>query len=331
SNVWLYHECDECPLPPDDGYRKAEYNYWSNVPIQNIPLYPALGYDLDPTWTPLLKTTTILQEDEALYFQALDSAYSGNLVFAEMLFDSVIALFPDSLYALAAMRDLLGLEERGSKNFQARKEKFASDSIYYQNSELIWLAEFMIKECNIRLENYEEAIEWLENEITNPNNYTDSICALIDIGFVNALMANSGLKNLRTLAPNGQSLPVNNEQYESWYHELLKKLFIEKEESGNPEPFSDSTSSRIQIFNLGPNPSNNGVIVFSLITRTEDILNITVYNLEGKVIINHLISTEKQISKSVTIDLSGASTGMYFLKIFSENKRETVTAKLIVN
>lgn len=60
---------------------------------------------------------------------------------------------------------------------------------------LIQLADIFANQCNIKLSNWPDAINWYENRILNPPSVEDSIFAIIDLGYLYFLMENSGLKS----------------------------------------------------------------------------------------------------------------------------------------
>jgi hypothetical protein len=156
---WIYSYCPYCIIPPCDGWmgcqRDITYNEWGSA-MHTSSFFPIMGYIYDP---PCHTKEYLVQEpDKALYFQAYDTAKAGNFAYAQALFDSVVYLYPSSQYASPSIKNLLGLQESDAQDFLALRTKYQTDSIYYQNEELSKVTQYMIKECNVRLHDYDDAL-----------------------------------------------------------------------------------------------------------------------------------------------------------------------------
>jgi hypothetical protein len=226
--------------------------------------------------------------------------------------DSLMLSYPDSVYSLAAARDFYGLEESGAKDFSVLKQKYQTDSMFYQTEDLQRTAGFMIKECNLRMKNYDEAIDWLNNEVENPYNYADSICALIDLGFVNTLMNANGLKNVQEFTPNGMKLPKTKAQQQKWYTDHLLKLFFETTSSNGIIPKEKDELSNISLTFFGPNPCRETATVRSIC----GILSASVVNIFGQVIRDVVFYND---GKEVRIDFSQLRPGLYNIILQTNN------------
>jgi len=189
----------------------------------------------------------------------------------------------------------------------------------------------MVKECNLRLGYYEEAMTWLENEVTEPFNSADSICALIDMGFVNTLMNNNGLKSGRTIAPNGVKLPSDLRQNEQWYRNLLLKLFNETDynNSGNL-PEDELSEPDINLIYFGPNPLKDEMLTIKVNNYFSDNVIIDILSIDGKVMKSQIISLNKGCEAIEQICLGDFPAGIYIIRIMSSKTKESVFRKLIV-
>jgi len=244
--------------------------------------------------------------------------------------DSLILSYPDSVYSLAAARDFYGLEESGAKDFSVLKQKYQTDSMLYQTEDLQRTAGFMMKECNLRMENYDEAIDWLNNEVENPYNYADSICALIDLGFVNTLMNTNGLKNVQEFTPNGMKLPKTKAQQQKWYTDHLLKLFFETTSSNGIIPKEKDELSNISLTFFGPNPCRNDNLSIGLISKIDEVISISLYSSDGKLLTTYEISLIKGKETKTRIPVDKLPSGVYLLRITATNTIERITRKLVI-
>jgi len=77
-----------------------------------------------------------------------------------------------------------------------------------------------------------------------------------------------------------------------------------------------------KVITLFPNPGNNS---FSLHFPIIENYKIAIYQVDGK----HVLETESIQNLKQTIDVSSLSSGIYFIKIYTENKGEFKTMKFL--
>lgn len=202
--------------------------------------------------------------------------------------------------------------------------------MFYQSEDLQRTAEFMVKECNLRMENFEEAVSWLENEVSNPNNYADSICALIDLGFINTLMVNSGLKSVREFAPNGARLPNTKKQNEQWYIGLLMKLFLDHNIFNRELPENPNTSSNITLTSFGPNPLYDDLLTIGLASEANDFVILNIHSADGRLVKTSELHLEKGKETEIKIHLKSIPSGIFLVRITSTISQDVLIRKLII-
>jgi tetratricopeptide (TPR) repeat protein len=289
-----------------------------------------MSNDYTPTWNlPNLKSGTIaLGNDMELYNLAMDTAQKGFYNIAENLLDSVLKSYPDSNISITAVRDYLSIEESGLRNFERIKQKYSSNPVFQQNEKLARAATFMVKECNLRMGNYVEAIAWLESEIAVPYSFADSVCALIDLGHAYALMANAGYKLSPAKAPNGQDLPLTSEQYYGWYNYHLKN-FNQVQSHAQVIPCDTcGTFMGCAMISLHPNPVSNGQVVIEFMQPTDQMLSISLYNQLGQIMLQRN-SLKIPLNKRIMLRLPECKKGVCFLRVQTTDMN--CTYKLIIN
>lgn len=328
---WIYH-CQDCALqaPPIDGIiRPIENNSWGTANVGSV-LTPVGGYDYTPTWNlPNLKSGNIaLGNDMQLYNLAMDTAQKGFCTVAENLLDSLLKSYPDSNISITAVRDYLSIEEGGLRNFERIKQKYTSNPIFQQNEKLGRAALFMVKESNLRMGNYTEAIAWLESEIAVPYSFADSVCALIDLGHAYALMANAGYKLSPAKAPNGQDLPLTSEQYYGWYNYHLKNF---NQVQANAQVLPCDTCGAFMgcaAIRFHPNPVSDGQVVIEFMQPTNQMLSISLSNQLGQIVLQRT-GIKATLNKRITIRLPECKKGVHFLRV--QSTEINCTYKLIIN
>jgi tetratricopeptide (TPR) repeat protein len=133
-----------------------------------------------------------------MYVSAIEQFENGNYSEAKNLFQLLIQQYPKSDYAQAAMKELLRLEEYVASDYADLKDYYLTNDSIISDTLLVKLGDNLANQCDIKLKNWPQAINWYENKITNPSCLEDSVFAIIDLGYVYFLMENQGLKSAYT-------------------------------------------------------------------------------------------------------------------------------------
>lgn len=171
------------------------YNCWGNNFDPDQDLRTTNGvYKWYPTWCPsgILPPPDPIED---MYTSAVEQFENGNYSNAKNLFQLLIQQYPKSDYAQAAMKELLRLEEYVASDYGSLKDYYRSNDSIVSDTLLNKLGDYLANQCDVKLENWSQAISWFENKIANPTCLEDSIFAIIDLGYVYFLMENQGLKS----------------------------------------------------------------------------------------------------------------------------------------
>lgn len=68
------------------------------------------------------------------------------------------------------------------------KDYYQTEPNLHYNGEIDKIIDYLTTYCNIKFGNYQEAIAWFEDVISNPESEIDSLMAVIDLGYVYMLM-----------------------------------------------------------------------------------------------------------------------------------------------
>jgi hypothetical protein len=318
-------------------------NYWGSDQ-QGLPIYPAeerfepscinpdaneIGFYLDPLWNPGPPSIITWENDELVYHNAIDLALADDIIGAIALFKDLITQYPGSDFAPAAAKNLLALEE----DKQALKDYYATEPNLHWNGEIDKLTDYLENYCNIKLGDYQAAISWFEDIISNPDCELDSLMAVIDLGYVYLLMQeNSPKAQITCQFP--QLVPKSRTQYEQKTNAILSALYSPvngtgQEDDANTTPILPQTPV---LHSNYPNPFNPSTsISYSL---PEDMqCTLFIYNIKGQKVKtlhngvstqgNHTLIWNGRDDNGISV-----SSGIYFYQLKAQG--DTITKKMIM-
>ncbi|MCD4695581.1 MAG: hypothetical protein K8S16_05000 [Bacteroidales bacterium] len=206
----IYHSDNNMTL------KDVRYNCWEEIAgsfVAAEDLYPG-GYIWEPTWCPGSGDNSMPDSDEDMFEVANNLFNAEDYTGAKSMYEMLIEQYPQSKYAKAAMQELFALEKFVSNDYSGLKQ-------YYENNtvpELSETGDYMVSKCDIKLENWPDAISYYENIILDPETMEDSIFAIIDLGYVYFVMENSGYKsaytgNLIQYKPESKEQFIENRNY----------------------------------------------------------------------------------------------------------------------
>jgi hypothetical protein len=123
----------------------------------------------------------VKEEDEVLFGSAENDFTNGNYLNAKLQYLRLIDLFPESKFAVSSMKQLFAIEGYLAGNYQSLKQYLMTNDTILGHPQLKLNAAFFVTQCDLKLGNWDEAINWFENRIQNPASVSDSINALIDL------------------------------------------------------------------------------------------------------------------------------------------------------
>ncbi|MBN1968573.1 MAG: T9SS type A sorting domain-containing protein, partial [Candidatus Delongbacteria bacterium] len=297
-------------------------NYWGTSFNASTDLSPTSMFRYSPTWIPSIVPPLSDDPAEQLFSQGLESESNGDLVSAESTYKEVIETYPESEYVSGAAKQLLSIasktENRNSDRFLELKSYYLNEENLHLNDDISWLASELVSYCNVKSENYEEAIIWFESVISNPPSIDKQVYATIDLGYTYLIMDNNGrskfVGKMTSLKP--KSVADFNETRDK----LLGDLYGETGE--NPEEIS--IPKEVTLYTNYPNPFNpETTISFSLPITSK--INLSIYNVNGERIHTLLEGNFNGGKHSVVWngkDKFGNSvgSGLYFYRLETDNK-----------
>lgn len=236
-----------------------------------------------------------------------DSLWSnGFYTSAKLSYKEILELFPTSISADNAMKKLFLIECFSGQDFTSLQNYYRTNSTIQNNDDLKKLASYLSNKCDEEMKNYDAAIAWYENIISDTtSSVNDSIFATIDLGFLYLVMQNEGNKAMGKMK---EFIPKSVEAYSKQTNYALHQLrFDEKNESQeNNERLLEGKNCLVGIC---PNPANDIVRVTG-----KQLERIEIINVMGQRIISHYVGGED----SIYIDLGNVPSGIYFISVMDK-------------
>ncbi len=288
-------------------------NYWGISYDTISDFYPENAYLFNPAWN-LLCGSSSSSNEETLFETAQTNAASGNYTESETLYKQLICTYPSSKFAQASLKEMFAITELSGNNFLELKTYYLTEPVLQNNTDLKKLAEFLGNFCDIKLENYPEAINWFENVIENPASIEDSIFAIIDLGYTYFLMENSGIKS-------SYIGKLNQYKYSSVQQFDMSRdyhidLLLKHEQDGTKNIFSESSNNSVNgsISSVFPNPCIPHCSIYLKLDEPAQVV-IRLYDISGKeveLLNNKTINTG---FVSIPINSDNLHNGIYFYTI----------------
>lgn len=301
----------------------VRYNDWDANFNYLTDLYPASYYLWQPTWSPPSNKSG--EVGESLYFSAKQKIADEDYAGAKTDLMQVVKQDPQSPYAQASLRDIFDIEEHGEDDFASLQAYYAEDP-YVQSTELlIRRSEFFANLCDVKLENWQNAINWYENIIQYPQSEEDSIFAIIDLGQLYLLMGEGGTKSTYSC-----KMPEHQPKSVIAYNE--KKDYLLSLIPG--EQLSDALLSDLEEMKTGellqniPNPFSTSTQIWYKL-NTDAVVSIEVFSTTGKNIQTYKLGNMDAGVNSVEFKPSSLAPGIYFYTIkvngvVTDSKKMTV-------
>jgi hypothetical protein len=324
NHEYSYVKCERIPLftEPID----VSNNNWRTSFNPNTDLSPLWLFTYLPMWDPGIPRNPDTNADEEMYLSAQQSIDNEDYTGAEQTLKQIITIYPESKYATIAAKELLDLEVKSGQDFAGLKFYFENESNMRFDDEMIRLSEFLITCCNVKLEEFQPAIDWFEEIIQDPPSTVDSVFAVIDAGYTYLLIENSRALCVGEIP---ELKPESRKQHKEKRDELINMLF------GNSEPENEIPPIyKLALYSNYPNPFNpSTTIEFSL--PKESNVELSVYNIRGQKV-KTLVKDEFESGKHSVIwfgkdnNNKKCSSGIYFYQLKVNGKSKSVKKCLLL-
>lgn len=304
--------------------KDIRYNCWGNNFSAIEDLYPSAYFNYNPTWCPngILPPLDPIVD---LFTSAVEQFENGNYSNAKNLFQLLIQQYPKSDYAQAAMKELLRLEEYVSSDYGSLKDYYRSNDSIVCDTLLNKLGDYLANQCDVKLENWQQAIHWFENKITNPSCLEDSVFAIIDLGYVYFLMENQGLKSAYV----GNMVQFKPETKEKYFEHRDYLLSLLPGEMMNDKLRNDLTNLSFgSLLQNVPNPFTGSTQIWYKVEKKVNI-TISITDLTGKEIQKIEQGTKDKGTYKADFVNSVLTPGTYFYSLKLDGKKSD-TKKMVI-
>ena len=312
-NFWGYRDNHSVAImPPENRF----------YPECTEPMFNEVGYYLSPVWDPGIPRIVDPDNDEIVFQTAIDAALDENASLAITLFKQLISEYPESKFSSASAKHLFALED----DKQALKDYYQTEPNLHYNGEIDKIIDYLTTHCNIKLGNYQEAIAWFEDVISNPESEIDSLMAVIDLGYIYMLMEGDNKASVICRYP--QLIPKTMSEYETNRESILVNLFGTAE---NQAGYTDSEYTQQSIMPVlrsnFPNPFNPSTTISFLLPKDANC-TLEVYNIRGQKVKTLINETRFAGNHSVVwngLDDNGqiVSSGLYFYRLTTPYSSQT--------
>ncbi|MDD3962808.1 MAG: right-handed parallel beta-helix repeat-containing protein [Bacteroidales bacterium] len=288
--------------------KDVEYNCWGTNFNAQMDLYPVNGFDYSPTYCPPYAPMQT-SPAETLYQNSLDQFTAGDYTQSQSGFMFLINQYPNTKYAQSAMNELLVLEEYVDNDYVKLKAYYLTNTTIQSDEILAPLGSKLANECDIKLENYSEAVDYFEAVIADPADTQDSVYAIIDLGYLYETMG-AGNKAVY-VGKMPQYKPKSFTEFKKYKHNLLSLLPVTK---ATQTGLADIDGNVKELFSIQPNPVRDATS-FRYVLETEGKVQFIIYATDGTQI--HCLSEGIQESGShdVNYQSSRLDAGVYYCSL----------------
>ncbi|MCX6233828.1 MAG: right-handed parallel beta-helix repeat-containing protein [Bacteroidetes bacterium] len=307
------------PIPKD-----IRYNCWGNNFDYHEDLYPDV-YLVNPIWCPGGDNQHVPDAAEDMHTSAVGQFEAGNYTDAKNLFEMLIQQYPESEYAQSAMKELFRLEQLVSNDYNGLKQYYRTNDTILADTALTKLGDFLANKCDVKLENWQTAIDWYENIIQNPETMEDSIFAIIDLGYTYFLMENSGSRYSYT-GTMPEHKPKSMSEFRIKRDELLA-LLPGSNQFETPKQNLENLKPGELMQNV-PNPFSTSTSIYYRISEPGNVV-IRVYDCLGKEQNSiRQLDMNEGIHK-IELNVTELPVGIYYYSL-EINGKMTSTKKMVI-
>jgi hypothetical protein len=285
---------------------------------------PTSDFNWLPIWELQYGPPPSMENDEILYNTAVNKSNNGDFNGAKADYQALVNQFPSSLFAEAALKEMLPLEEVVANDYSSLQNYYLQDSTIINNSNLQSIGSLLANWCDVKMENYPSAIDYFENIIDNPASIQDSVFAIIDLGYIYNLMEEGGNKSTYT-GRYSQFKTKNLEEYDESMVFHTKLLFKNSE-------ISETIKNNLNLLKTGellqnvPNPFKGTTQIWFKLSE-ESSASIAIYDYTGKEVSVINPGTLKTGNHSVEFNSANLPSGIYFYSL-EVNGIKTDTKKM---
>jgi tetratricopeptide (TPR) repeat protein len=325
DNLGINDELIYCQLPL---YTELDirYNFFGNEFKDVDDLFPDNSYYYNPIFK--LEFSEEEKSDAQVMFEtAKEKSNTGYYSEADSIFKVIIQLYPETQFAQLSVKELYSLQGQFTENFSALKQYYDSDPTIINDTLLSYIGNYFSNKCDIKLENWIDAIAWFEDKILNPISFADSIYSIIDLQNTYLLMEQSSFKSSNYVGTMPKYRPESQISHSKYTNYLLSLL------PGN-DKLCETMKENINALMPGklmqnvPNPFNGGTEIWYKLDEDASV-EMNVYDYTGRKIDCMKVGWMEDGSHSIHFESKDLPSGIYFCTLevdgkMSDSKKMTI-------
>jgi len=317
----IYDEDGDCLVMYDTQEEEPPYdvsnNYWGVNFDPEDDLCPDGYYSFSPVWSLQIPDKS-MSVDEDMFNTAGSLTTSGNYNQAKATYQELVATYPSSNFAPASLKELYALEPLAGNDYASLKNYYLGLVNQQVNNRLTKSAGFLSNRCDIALGNYPNALSWYEGIVQDPPSFTDSIFAIIDLGYLYIKMEEDSLKS----TPVGTMMeykPVSKKMHGEYRDYLLSLLLKDETIAKNPENELEETRAATLFPNI-PNPfCDKTTIPYAV--KEAGYIRVKIVDYSGRIVSLHEEGWKEFGQYQFALTSENLVPGVYFCTIESNGMR----------
>lgn len=322
TSYYIYYSDEpgsQYPVPTLD----VSNNYWGTNFNPQQHLHPYEAYIYQPIWNfGCQKSGT----PETLYNIAVGFVENQQYDSAEAKYMELILDYTEDKFAQAAVKELFALKGIHDQDYAGLKQFYDTTSVLNDTTSISRLSDWLSNKCDVKLENYQQAINWYEAVIASPETEEDSVFSIIDLGYVYLLMGDTTSRaGVNCVFP--QYRPNSRELYEKYRDQLLALLGSDNQSSHTEEKIPVNDQNQFVVERIVPNPFRSTFTVYMVAKKALEI-SIEVYDLSGKLIERSPYQYYNTGDHQIDFNLNDYPHGVY--NCFIKNRQGAAIHKKLV-
>lgn len=300
-------------------------NSWGNLRENQIPLHLYTGIDGSFSYLPVWDLIHIpVPYSPPQRMLALGNNYVKETKYDEAkdIFSNIVYNYSESPEAIVALKALFSIEYVSEGNFSSLKNYYdgLTSNIYLRD-----VADYLSNQCDVVLGNYDDAIDWYEDKIVNPNiSFSERIFAEIDLG---DLYLKPDVNNRESLGRLMEYVPTSKESHAQRTNHLLSLLpYGTKDNVLVNNDIEYASCERVICY---PNPIKNTMTI-SYFNNIETPVEICIINLLGEELKHIDIGCQNIGKHNYILDCSDIATGTY-LCVIKKQYADNDVVKIIIS
>jgi hypothetical protein len=294
----------------------VRYNNWGESFSPETALYPAEFYIYEPIWY-FNNETPETRDGELLFKSAQSEISQQNYSVAKNNLKQVVSQYSEADFAQTSLKELLVLEDISDNDYTNLINYFQTETNIQSNEDLLKLSEYLTNYCNLKLENFNEAVNFLEYEIENPEYYEDSVFAAIDLGYIFILTGDTSLFKSTFACSHTNLIPKSKIEFEASRTSFINKVLKMESNSSLTE---ESLNSEIAgLYSNYPNPFTDRTQIKYFLKNKADV-TIKIFDITGKEIKSFVNNDQKAGTYYINYKPVNQTNAFYYYSLFVNGK-----------